>query len=363
MHSQLDLKAGWLSCLMILIMGFFFLGCEAKGKTNAMPMEMRVNIVGSKAKKQTITEKITLVGDLKANETVEIRSEIDGQIEDIKFQEGQNVKKDDVLIQIDSRKLSAALDQAEANLKLAETTNERYQSLISTGAVSQQEFEQSAATLKVNQAAVELNKAELRDTTISAPFDGIMGQRLVSVGQFIVKGAALTFIINQDPIKVDVRVPERYLREIKEGQMVETKIAAYPDETFTGEVYFIDPQIDEPTRTALIKAKIVNPEGKLRSGMFANIQLTINQHENAIVIPETALILKGDAVFVFVVQEDQSVQMKEIKVGTRVPGWVEVLDGIWENDVIVVEGFQKLAPGAKVSVKFEGPSEEKKKNH
>ncbi len=146
--------------LIFLLSGQFYLtGCSKKPQGKGGPPQMTVPVVGSKAKKQSVTDKISLVGTLEANEMVEIKNEVEGTIDQINFEEGQKVKKGDLLFLIDQNKLKASLDQTEANLKLAETTKERYEALTQTGAISRQEYDQAAANLEINRATVELSKA------------------------------------------------------------------------------------------------------------------------------------------------------------------------------------------------------------
>lgn len=326
-------------------------GCQKKDKGSSMAAQMAgmsVNVVAVEAKKQSIEDKISLVGTMAANESVEIKSEIDGVVEEIKFEEGQFVKKGQLLMSIDKTKLEASLAQAQANLKLAETTGKRYQSLIESQAISKQEFDQAEANLAATQAAADLVKAELKDATIEAPFDGVMGNRLISVGQFITKGTSLTFLINQNPMKAEFQIPEKYLSRLKEKQAIEVTVAAYPKEVFKGEVYFIDPQIDAVTRTALVKASVPNDEGKLRVGMFANLDLIVNVREDAIVVPETALIPKGEEVSVFVIDQESKAQPRPVKVGIRMADVVEITSGLKTGEQVITEGFQKIGPGSKV---------------
>ena len=326
-------------------------GCgQKKGNDMAAKMAgMAVNVVAVEAKKQSIEDKISLVGTMAANESVEIKSEIDGAVEEIKFEEGQKVEKGQLLIAVDKSKLEASLAQAEANLKLAETTGKRYQSLIESQAISKQEFDQAQGSLEAAKASADLVRAELRDATIEASFDGVMGQRLVSIGQFITKGTSLTFLINQDPMKAEFHIPEKYLGQLKEKQTIEISVAAYPKEIFKGEVYFIDPQVDAITRTALVKARVPNPDGKLRVGMFANLDLIVSVREDAIVIPETALIPKDEDVSVFVIDAEGKAQPRPVKVGIRMAGSIEITSGLAAGEKVITEGFQKIGPGSKVT--------------
>lgn len=327
-------------------------GCEKKeggADMSKMMAGMSVNVVAVEARKQSIEDKISLVGTMVANESVEIKSEIDGVVEEIKFEEGQSVKKGQLLMVIDKTKLEAALAQSEANLKLAETTGKRYQSLIESQAISKQEFDQAQANLASMQAGADLVKAELKDATIEAPFDGVMGNRLISIGQFIAKGASLTFLINQNPMKAEFQIPEKYLSRLKEKQSIEILVAAYPKEVFKGQVYFIDPQIDPVTRTALVKASVPNNDGKLRVGMFANLDLIVNVREDAVVIPETALMPKDEDVSVFVIDSESKAQPRNVEVGIRMAGLVEITSGLKPGEKVITEGFQKIGPGSKVA--------------
>lgn len=335
--------------LFPLLLTLIFAGC---GKPKAVaPGGFAVQVIAEPVKPERIEEKISLVGTLAADEAVEIKNEIAGMIGKLGFQEGQLVQKNQMLFKIDDHKLKASLAQAAANLQLAQTTFDRLSSLIKAGAISQQEFDQARSDLDAKGAEVDLIKAQLRETLITAAFDGVMGERKVSIGQFVNQGATLTFLISQDPMKAEFRLPERFLGQLKDGQNIEVTVAAYPNEIFKGQVYFIDPQIDEQTRTALVKAKIPNPEGKLRRGMFANLDLIVNVHPQALVVKETALIPKGDDVFVFVVDDGNKAQMKPVKVGLRLAGKAEIVEGLSAGENVIVEGFQKVGPGSPVNMK------------
>lgn len=323
------------------------------------PPAFATNVVGFKSESQDLTDSISIVGSLESNESIEIRSEINGTIEKINFTEGGQVKANTVLFEFEQTKLSATLNQARANLQLAETTAKRYENLVKSKAVSRQEYDEVMASLKTNQATVELAREELNDATIVAPFGGIMGERSVSEGQYVTQGTVLGFLFNKDPIKAVFAVPERYLSRISNKQRVKVKVSAYKEEIFEGEVYFIDPKIDATTRTAMIKAKIPNPDQKLSEGMFASVDLTLDIIQNAVVIPETALIVKADTISVYVVKSDDTVELRSITAGRRVNGMVEVTAGLEANETVVLEGYQKIGPGSKVKVRFEDPTEKK----
>ena len=330
------------------------LACFAGCKRNSAPAAggppggFAVRAVVVEAKVQAVSESLALVGTVAPNEMVEIKSETDGTIEQILFSEGQGVKQGELLLQLDESKLAASVAEAEANFKLSEANFERSKQLFRDKLVSQQEFEQMAAQFQANQAGLELKKRQLKDTRIRAPFGGIAGSREVSPGQVIAKNTTLTWLVDLDPMKVEVNVPERYLGQVAIGQKIEFSVAAFPDEHFKGEVYFISPQLDPATRTALIKARIPNPGHKLKGGMFASLSLTLQLRGAAIVVPEPALMSNGDAVTLFVVDEKNTARIRPVTVGLRLAGKAEVVTGLQPGDRVVVEGMQKLFPGATV---------------
>ncbi len=310
-----------------------------------------MSVIAEPVKEEKIEDRISLVGNLMADEAIEIKNQLAGMIEEIGFEEGQAVKKGQMLFTLDAQKMNAELAQAQANLGMAKTTFDRLSSLITDGAISQQEFDQAKSDLESRGAETDLIKARLKESVISAAFDGVMGERTVSLGQFVNAGTTLTYLVSQNPMKAEFRVPERFLGQLKERQSIEVTVAAYPEETFEGAVYFIDPQVDEQTRTALVKAKLPNPDGKLRQGMFANLNLIIAVRSRALTIPETALIPRGEEVYVFVVDNENKAQMKQVKIGLRMAGKAEIIDGLSAGENVIFEGFQKIGPGSPVQIK------------
>ncbi len=307
-----------------------------------------VQAVVIEARVQPVSEALSLVGSITANEMVEIKSETDGTLEEILFKEGESVKAGDLLLRLDDTKLAAAVNEAEANFKLAQTNYERNKQLLRDKLISQQEFDQAAALFQANQASLDLKRRELRDTKIVAPFKGVVGDRQVSPGQVIARNTTLTWLVDLDPVKVEVNVPERYLSQVALGQSVEFSVAAFSGQRFKGEVYFISPQLDSATRTALVKARIPNPGHKLKGGMFASLALNLQLRDAAIVIPEPALVSNGEMVYVFIVDDKGLAQMRPVKLGLRLVGRAEVLSGLQPGDKVVVEGVQKIFPGAPV---------------
>ena len=348
-------RAQWLTGLSLLLVSApFFNGCGKSpggagqaGGGGGMPA---MQVVAIEAKARPVTESLSLVGSIAANEMVELKTETEGIVQEILFDEGQPVAKGQLLIRLDDTKLAAALAESESNLKLSTANFERAKQLFKDTLISKQEYDQAAATYELNLATLELKKRQLKDTRVNAPFAGTTGARSVSPGQVITKDTVLTTLVDLDPVKVEVNVPERYLQRLTIGQALEFSVAAFPGQKFKGEVYFISPQINENLRTALVKARIPNPDHKLRGGMFASLDLTLQVRDSAIVIPEPALMSNGDNFSVFVVDKESKAQIRPVQVGIRLAGKAEVLKGLTAGEMVIVEGVQKLGPGSPVKL-------------
>jgi membrane fusion protein (multidrug efflux system) len=332
-----------------VFVGITLCGCKEKSTTTAAARPP-VQVVAVEARRQPVSETLSLVGTLMADETVEIKSETDGTIEEIGFQEGQLVEKGHLLIKLDESKLAASVGEAEANYRLSQANFERAKQLVTEKLISLQEFDQIAATFNVTRATLELKRRQLKDARIHAPFAGAVGARAVSPGQVISKDAVLTWLVDYDPIKAEVNVPERFLSQLQVGQQIQFKVAAHADREFKGDVYFISPNVDQSSRTALVKARIPNEGLFLRPGMFANVDLTIRVRGSSVVIPEAALsqVLEGDRATIFLVDANHTAQSRKVDLGVRLAGWVEIVGGLNGGETVVVEGVQKITPGSKV---------------
>lgn len=325
-----------------------FSGCN-RAPDEEQTQRRPVNVIVAPVEKKSVSENIDLVGSLSPNEKVELESEINGVISGIYFQEGDWVKKGQPLIELDDSKLMARVAVAEANFRLAETNRSRSRNLLDTNTISEQAYDQSVSEYEVGAATLELRKRELQDASIAAPFDGVVGLRRVSPGQFIQPGQILTVLVSIDPIKADFQVPERFIGVLRIGQEINIRVAAYVDESFKGNVYFISPEVDQTTRNVLVRATIENRQMRLKPGMFGNLSLLLQIREHAMVIPESALIVQADQSFVMSVAEDNTAHMNMVTAGLRLEGEVEILEGLNVGDRVITEGHQKLGPGTPVN--------------
>jgi membrane fusion protein (multidrug efflux system) len=350
---------GWDSENMQRITLFFgivvgvLLTCGCKKQGAAAPGKMPApQVVVAEARTERVVETLSRVANIQANEMVAVVSETDGVVQEILFNEGQKVEKGQLLLRLDETKLAATLAQAEANFKLSEANFERSKQLFNGQLISQQEFDQNAAAFQANQANLDFTRRALKDTRLYAPFKGVVSVRLVSPGQIITRNTIFTWLIDYDPVKVEFHVPEKFLGQVKEKQPIEVLVEAFPNEKFKGDVFFVSPYVDPTNRTALVKAYIPNPETRLKPGMFANLDLTLVVRENSTVIPEAAVtqILTNSQAIIYTVDASGTAQMRKIRTGVRLIGAIEVMEGLQPGEKVIVEGLQKVVPGAPVRI-------------
>jgi membrane fusion protein (multidrug efflux system) len=308
-----------------------------------------ISVEAAKVTAAPLSEQVTAIGTILSNEAVIVSSEIPGRLQEIHFQEGQPVEKGVPLFTLDDSVYRAELADAEAKLKLAEQTHKRTSQLFTNKYATAQSADESASNLAVNNAAVDLARVQLEKAHIVAPFSGIIGLRRVSVGEYITAGQALVNLEAIDPVKADFRVPEKFLPAIRGGQTIRIRVDAFPDENFEGKVYAIDPRLDVSGRSLLVRAMVPNKEQLLRPGLFARITVLLQLKEDALSVPEQAIVPQGDSQFVFKIVEGK-VQLTKVVTGTRREGRVEIVEGLSAGDQVVTAGQLKIRDGAAVSI-------------
>jgi membrane fusion protein, multidrug efflux system len=311
--------------------------------------EMTVPVEAAEVVAAPLSEQVTAVGTILSDEAVTISSEIPGRLKEIHFQEGQPVEKGAPLFTLDASVYQAQLADAEAKLKLAEQTNKRTSQLFSNKYATAQSADEAASNLAVSTASVELARVQLEKTRIVAPFSGIVGLRHVSVGEYITAGLALVNLEAIDPVKADFRVPEKFLPAIKVGQTIRIKVDAFPGDKFEGKVYAIDPRIDVAGRSLLIRAVVPNTDQRLRPGLFARVTVLLKLKEDALSIPEQAIVPQGDSQFVFKIVDGKA-KLTKVVIGTRREGRVEIVEGLSAGDRVVTAGQLKIRDGSAVSI-------------
>ena len=308
-----------------------------------------VTVEATKVAFMALPQTITAVGSLRSDESVTLRPEVAGRIATIQFQEGQRVTKGAVLVRLDPAINDAEVQQARANLKLAQSKYDRAVDLAKSNFISGQARDEAENNLRVAEAALQLTVAKREKMELRAPFAGIIGLRVVSVGDYVKEGADMVNLESIDPLKVDFRVPEIYMQQVQVGQSLTVSLDAMPERRFEGKVYAVNPLVDAAGRSIVIRALVRNPDTSLRPGMFTRVALITRNAKNALVIPEQAIVPQGDEQYVFRVVDGKAARTK-VELGQRRDAKVEVLKGLGPNDTVVVAGQLKLREGTSVAI-------------
>lgn len=334
----------WALCAMLVIA---VAGCsrEPAGAGRGGGPQV-INVVTAEALIKPLGIEIEAVGTARANESVEVTSKASNTISAIRFNEGDRVRRGQVLVELDNAEERAALAEAEAALAESQNNFKRSRDLYTSKALSVSQLDLIEATLKGNQARVDVAKARLDDTIIRASFDGNTGFRRVSVGSLVSPGTVITTLDDTSLIKLDFTVPETYLYVLEKGLPVRAETAGLPGREFTGKVAQIDSRIDPVSRSIAVRAELPNPKGELRPGMFMTVKMQ-GQETPALLVPEAAIVPEQGRTFVFIVENGEAVR-REVKLGKRRPGEVEVVEGLKEHERVVVEGTQNLRDGGPV---------------
>jgi len=326
----------------------------AAAKAGSAPAAGSVTVEAVKVATLSLPQTITAVGSLRSDESVTLRPEVAGRINTIAFQEGQPVAKGAMLVRLDPAVPLAEAQQARANLVLAKTKWDRAIDLAKSNFISGQAKDEAENNYKVAEASAQLAEAKLAKMDLRAPFSGIIGLRSVSMGDYVKEGADLVNLESIDPLKVDFRVPEIYMRQVKVGQPLQVQLDALPGRTFEGKVFAVNPLIDAAGRSVVIRAMVRNPDTSLRPGMFARVRLITRDAQDALVLPEEALVPQGDQQFVYRILDGKAVRTK-VDVGQRRDSKVEILNGVDKDDVVVTAGQLKLRDGAPVNIAGTAP--------
>ncbi len=308
----------------------------------ALPVEVAA------ARQDTVVDAILATGQVEAIQSAELRPDVEGRIVEVLMREGAEVQEGAPLFRIDDLELQAQVARAEADRDLAEQALTRTKQLLEQNAASTSDLERAEATARGNRASLDLLKLRLARTTVRAPFTGVLGQRLVSLGDYVTNSTTLVTIQTVDPQRVTFTVPERYAGTVKRGQRVGFRVAALASEEFAGNVDFISPDIQLPARTLLIKALVPNSRRHLQAGMFLEARLATAVRPRAVVIPEEAIVALQGQTFAWVVQ-DGKVTRRVVTLGVRAPGVVEIATGVEPGEQVVVGGLELLQEGAPVN--------------
>ncbi len=302
----------------------------------ALPVNLQV------AKPENFTETLAVTGSVEANESVILKSEVSGKITGIHFNEGMRVSKGTLLIKVYDDDLQAQLTKAQANLKLTEDVEARQRQLLDKEAISRQEYDVAYANLQAAQADVALLQSQISKTEITAPFDGTIGFRKVSPGEYITPGTDIASLVNDNPAKIQFSVPEKYSRMLGRNTVIKYKMEGLPN-VRTATVYAVEPVIDQATRTLQLKALSPNPGGDLIPGAFAKIDVQMETQKHVVLIPAEAIISEsaGQKVYLYRGGKPESVM---VETGTRTNNRVEIIKGINPGDSVITTGMMQITP-------------------
>lgn len=296
-------------------------------------------------------------GQLTAEMTVVIVPETEGVVETIEVPEGDRVEAGQVLVRLRDDEQRARLREAEAERNLAAAVYKRTRSLATRNVSSAAQLERAEAELQVARSRVEAAKVELERTTIRAPFDGEIGDYQIALGDRVTPDDELVRIDALDRLQLRFTLPEIAVGRVQPGIPVTIEVAPYPERRFHGEVYFVSPTLDAEARRILIKAWMPNPDHLLRPGLFAEIEAEIDRREDALLVPESALLYGLDGTFVWRVDAEDRAERVPVQVGLRDAGRVEVVGGLVAGDRVVATGIHKVSSGSRLRAPEPQPPE------
>jgi multidrug efflux system membrane fusion protein len=337
---------------------------DAGGHQEAVPVVIATVV------QRDVPVQLRAIGNVEAYSTVSVKSQVEGQLAQVHFVEGQRVQKGDMLFTIDPRPFEAALRQAEATLargvaeaRNAEVDAKRRTQLLAQGFVSRDEYDQSqthaassAAAVKAFEASAENARLQLQYCYIRSPLDGRVGQVLVHQGNIVEANDTLLAVINQvRPVYVSFSVPEQDLPEVRhrtaEGKLPVEAFVAHETTPVVGELSFINNTVDTTTGTVLLKALFPNDDEALWPGQFVDVAVTLEVQRDAVLVPAEALQVGQQGQYVFVVAADDSAVVRPVVPGKRMGPEVVVTNGLAAGERVVTDGQIRLAPGLKVSIK------------
>ena len=317
----------------------------AAGGTAAGPVVVESALV----RVRPLSDDVEAVGSLRSRQGTVVRSEVGGRVTQINFRDGQRIRKGQLLVQLDDRLQRAQVQQAQAELSIAETNHRRNSELVSKGFISRRGVDESAAAVQVAQAKAELARATAARLRVLAPFDGVAGLRNISVGDYLKEGADIVNLEDMNAMYVDFRLPERLQARVRPGQTARVQVDALPDRAFAAVVQAVDPLIDADGRSLSVRGCIDNRLLQLRPGMFARVLTRLGDDRQALMVPEEAVVAQGgEQVVVRVVQSESGgkpawvSERASVQTGARLDGQVEILKGLAAGDRVVVAGQHRI---------------------
>jgi membrane fusion protein (multidrug efflux system) len=292
---------------------------------------------------ERLSERLSTTGTLRANEQIELTTEMAGKVASIHFREGGRVEEGDILLELDASELTAQRERASLRVELASRREERQRELLGDGLLSAQEYDFVRTELDVLLSELALVEAQLRKTTLRAPFGGVVGLRFVSPGAYVTPQTVVASLQDLDPIKVDFTIPERHAARVRLGDQIDLSVAGVT-ERFLAEVYAIEPGVDPATRSLVIRARRPNPNSLLRPGAFADVSVVVTDVPEALTVPSVAVVPELGGKKVFVVEEGVA-RSRPVETGIRTDTLVEVTSGLVAGEQVIVGGVERVRSG------------------
>jgi membrane fusion protein (multidrug efflux system) len=307
-----------------------------------MPVEVVLAV------QDTVADAIVATGQIEAVQAIELKPDVEGRIVGILVREGAVVAQATPLFKVDDEELKTQVAQLEAEHDLAQQALRRTRDLLAENASSPADLERAEATARSARAQLEAARLRLERSVVRAPFAGAVGARSVSIGDYVTRSSSLVTLQTIDPQRAVFDVPERYAPRLAVGQQVNLRVAAVEGRSFSGTVDFVDPRVALPGRTITVKARVPNPDRVLKAGMFIEARLVAELRPNAILVAEDAILPLEGATYVWVAK-DGAAQRRQVQLGVRIPGWVEVKSGVEAGEPVVVAGGERLNEGQPVA--------------
>lgn len=335
--------------ISILCLAVLCAACSAPTKKQAMPAVVKID----QPKQLDWVDQTHWLGSLKSLNSVVVKSRLAERVKEIRFIEGQWVKKGQSLVLLDDKRAKAKLETSFSRLQLAKSNFERASGLFSSSNISQKELDVAQSEMSSMQAAYDLSMAEFQDCVIEAPFDGVITQSHIDSGELLSSGTAVASLVQLSPIKLEFWIAERYLPQVKKGSLLQFEVPAFASKRFEARVEFVSSQVDPAGRMVRVTALYDNPDASLLPGMSAQVRLDVGARKTW-AIPETALVFKLESPGVYVMEDSGKVRFQPLHIGERKDGFVEIISGLQQETRFVTEGALKLSDGTFVTVHNEG---------
>jgi len=303
------------------------------------------------ARSDVMRDRIEALGTTFANESATITTTVTERVLAVHFEDGQIVRKGDPIVTLAQSEELAARNAAVEQLAEHQRELKRFESLLQNQSVARQQYDQRKTLVRITEQRIKELEARIQDRTIRAPFDGVLGLRKVSAGALVEPGDVITTLDDISQIKLDFAVPETYLGALRAGAAVSAASSSLDGRAFQGAVASIDTRVDPVTRSFVVRAILPNPKGALKPGMLLTVNLIKNERRS-LVIPEEALVPLQRRNFVWVVDPAQgnTVERREVAIGSRRPGEVEIYSGLAEGELVIVRGTDQVRPGNRVQI-------------